>query len=413
MEKYDIAFMKEAIQWASGCHPIKESIPKVGAVIAVDGEVLGRGRRGTGVEGDDHHAEFNAIEQAKAKPMLAKATLYTTLEPCTIDVRRNPLECCTELIHQYRIKKVFVGILDPNQGVTGKGLWRLQDTGVEVALFPHDLSKEILIQNAAFIRSQRTLGAVIVSPKDGEELRTYETSGRHSVRFTCLNPPGSDTYLFSHRQGQCWPQGGPFREIEPGVWEVDAHFGTTGEHVLQLVTANDLASILIRYYRKVTELNRSRRERLRGKIDMSLLGGDYPGIGMNGLPKGLRHEASVTVFVAYNVKLISATLGPETVPRGTSLRILYIIECSEGVPNGIWLGASFRDETGKLFCNTREDKPVSLTKGTNMLYRSFTIAKDAPLGEHWLETSVWQGVAGDSEKSKYIAGRPPLLIKVV
>ena len=120
MEKYDIAFMKEAIQWASGCHPIKESIPKVGAVIAVDGEVLGRGRRGTGVEGDDHHAEFNAIEQAKAKPMLAKATLYTTLEPCTIDVRRNPLECCTELIHQYRIKKVFVGIQTPTRGLLEK-----------------------------------------------------------------------------------------------------------------------------------------------------------------------------------------------------------------------------------------------------------------------------------------------------
>jgi pyrimidine deaminase RibD-like protein len=47
------------------------------------------------------------------------------------------------LIIQYQIRQVFVGVLDPNQGVTGKGLLRLQEAGVEVALFPHDLCKEI------------------------------------------------------------------------------------------------------------------------------------------------------------------------------------------------------------------------------------------------------------------------------
>jgi pyrimidine deaminase RibD-like protein len=234
--------MVEALEWAARCNPVRESIPKVGAIISGGQEVIGRGRRGTGQEGDDQHAEWHAINQVGDKSILAKATLYTTLEPCTREVRSKPLECCTELIRQHQIRRVFVGILDPNQGVTGKGLLNLQEAGVEVALFPHDLSTKVRALNAAFIRSQQTLGAAIVTPAQGEELRTYQSSGKHSVRFTCLNPPGVDTYLLVYQRGQYWPQPGPFREIEPGVWEVDAYFGSTGEQTLQIVTANNLGS---------------------------------------------------------------------------------------------------------------------------------------------------------------------------
>jgi pyrimidine deaminase RibD-like protein len=272
MGNYELEFMQEAIEWANGCHPIKESIPKVGAIIAVGEQPLGRGRRGTGVVGDDLHAEQNAINQVPDKSKLTEATLYTTLEPCTRQVRSKPLECCTELILQHQIKKVFVGILDPNQGVTGKGLYRLQDAGVEVALFPHDLSKIIRIQNAAFIRSQQTLGATIVTPRDGDELRTYGGGEKCPIRFKSLNPPGSDTYLLTYQGGLYWPQPGPFREIEEGVWEIDSYFGSEGEYVLQLVTADTLARALIEYYRKVVGINRGRREKLRGKIDVSLFG---------------------------------------------------------------------------------------------------------------------------------------------
>ncbi len=413
MEEHDLKFMQEAIRWADGCHPIRESIPKVGAVIAAGKEALGRGRRGTGVEGDDEHAEFKAISEVPDKSRLTQGTLYTTLEPCTRHVRSKPLESCTELIRQHQIKRVFVGILDPNQWVTGKGLWSLQESGVEVALFPHELSQKVRVQNADFIRSQQTLGATIVTPKDGEELRTYVSAGRHTVRFKCLNPPGADTYLLLYREGLYWPQPGPFRQVEQGMWDVDAHFGSTGEHALQLVTADSLGSALIRCYRKVVELNRSRREKLRGKIDMSLLGGDYPGIEMNGLPKGLRLEASVNVIVASDVNLISTSAEPQTIPRGKTLNITYEIECAEDIAQGIWLGASFRDVTGKLFFNTSEDKAISLAKGRNSYHRNFTVAKEAPLGDQKVDTSVWRGTVGDSSKSKWIAGRPPIPIKVV
>jgi pyrimidine deaminase RibD-like protein len=412
MTNDDLMFMKEAIAWAKDCQPVKDSIPKVGAIFAIGGSAIARGRRGTGKEGDDEHAEWNAIHSAKDPSKLAQSTLYTTLEPCTSEVRSKPLEACTELIRQHQIKKVFVGILDPNQGVTGKGILRLQEAGVEVALFPHELSKQILAQNATFIRSQKSLGATIISPKDGEDLRTYDTSGRHPVRFKSLNPPGSDTYLLTYRGGLYSPQPGPFRNIEANVWEIDAHFGTTGEHALQLITANSLGASLFGYYRKVVTSNQNRRERLRDKVDPSLLGGDYPGIEMNGLPKGLQLEASVSVFVAYKVELKATFVHPTSISRGQSLTITYEIDCSENIPHGIWLGASFRDQAGKLFCNPREDKPVSLVKGTNRPQRMFTIANDAPLGGQLLGTNLWRGVAGDSSKSKWLDGKPPIAIEI-
>ena len=197
--QHDRKFMEMAIKWANGCQPIKDSIPKVGAIIAVGQQVIGRGRRGTGEQGDDRHAEEDAIKSVEDTSLLAQATLYTTLEPCTPDVGRDPLKCCTELIRRFQIKRAFIGILDPNQGVRGKGLWRLQNTGVEVALFPHDLSKKIRIQNEAFIRFQERLRATTVTPKAGDILRTYESGGKVVFR--------ADAALPSRRFARRWRSG--------------------------------------------------------------------------------------------------------------------------------------------------------------------------------------------------------------
>lgn len=225
-------------------------------------------------------------------------------------------------------------------------------------------------QNAAFIRSQQTLGAEIVAPVPGEELPTYETGGKHTVRFKCNNPPGVNTYLLIYQEGKYWPQAGPFRETEKGVWEIDAHFGSTGDHSLQIVTGSDLANALVRYYRKIVDQNRNRREtllrNLLDKFDASLLGGDYPGIEMNGLPKGFQLEASVNVKVAFYVDLMSVEAEPTTISRGKTLKIKYEIKCSEDVHKGIWLGASFKDKAGNFFHNTSEDKAVSVTRGTTI-----------------------------------------------
>jgi pyrimidine deaminase RibD-like protein len=296
----DHEFMLEAIKWAEACHPSKESIPKVGAIIVAENRVIGRGRRGTGAEGDDEHAEKNALQTVTEadRSLLPKSILYTTLEPCTGEVRSIPHESCTELILQHKIPKVFIGILDPNQGVTGKGLWRLQHNNVDVELFPHKLVQQLRVQNAPFIRLQDTLGATIISPKNGDVLHTYKTGGKVTLQVKCLNPPSTNNHLLSLAYGQCWPQLNAFRQVGPRLWEVDANFGGTGDHTLQIITANELGNILIEYYKKIVRLNRARRDKFKDKPEISLLGGDYNGIPMNGSPKGFRVEASVAVTIA-------------------------------------------------------------------------------------------------------------------
>jgi pyrimidine deaminase RibD-like protein len=307
MREADERLMREAIEWAKVCNPVKESVPKVGAIIAVDGKPIGRGRRAPGLEGDDQHAEWHAIENVKDKSQLPNATLYTTLEPCTPEVRTDPEKCCTRLIRKHQVRKVFIGILDPNQGVTGKGLSALQEENVEVALFPHELAKQIRAINADFIRTQQSLRATIISPKEGEVLRAYETGDSVKLSFTCLNPPGDNNFLLQFRDGVCYPQSGPLRQVSGQNWEVPTHFGLTGEHTLQLVTATtNLGKTLIDFYWKVVDTNHKRRDRLKQKLsddDMTLLRGDYIGIPMGSLPKGFRLEASVTVTIAEKPKV--------------------------------------------------------------------------------------------------------------
>jgi hypothetical protein len=190
-------------------------------------------------------------------------------------------------------------MLDPNQGVTGKGLWRLQDSGVEVALFPHELAQQIRALNAPFIRTQQSWGARIVGPTPGMELETYKTGGRYPVRFTAVNAPTERNFLVTIKNGRCWPQKSAFRHIEGDTWEVDSHFGSTGIHELHLITASDLGLVLINYHSQTLQVNYERKAKIAAECPSALkfLSEIYPGIPMASLPKGLRSETSVTVNV--------------------------------------------------------------------------------------------------------------------
>ena len=100
--------------------------PSVGAVLVVDDRIIGEGF--TSPYGGNH-AEVNAISAVRDSSLLATATMYVTLEPCSHFGKTPP---CADLIIKSEIKKVVIGCIDSNVLVAGKGIERLQNAGCEV-----------------------------------------------------------------------------------------------------------------------------------------------------------------------------------------------------------------------------------------------------------------------------------------
>jgi len=116
--------------------------PMVGAVLVKRGKVVGQGYH---ARAGEPHAEIVAIKNAGEK---AKgATLYLNLEPCTHYGKTPP---CVPAVIEAGVKKVVVGIEDPNPLVKGRGVARLQQAGLDVKAGV--LEKECHRLNEAFCK---------------------------------------------------------------------------------------------------------------------------------------------------------------------------------------------------------------------------------------------------------------------
>lgn len=117
-------YMRRAIQLAHKGEGHVSPNPLVGCVIVKDGKIISEACH-------EHigqfHAERNALLRCKEDP--AGADLYVTLEPCCHYGRTPP---CTEIILEKKIKRVYIGAMDVNPLVAGKGAKILEDAGVEV-----------------------------------------------------------------------------------------------------------------------------------------------------------------------------------------------------------------------------------------------------------------------------------------
>ncbi len=99
--------------------------PRVGAVVVDSfGNVIGEGaHERPGLP----HAEVVALEAAG--PQAAGSTMYVTLEPCNHTGRTGP---CVAAIVRADVEKVVVGMLDPDEQVSGRGIAALRAAGVGV-----------------------------------------------------------------------------------------------------------------------------------------------------------------------------------------------------------------------------------------------------------------------------------------
>ena len=120
--------------------------PMVGCVVVKDNEIITEGYH---EYYGGLHAERNALTNTAAD--CKDATLYVTLEPCCHHGKTPP---CTDIIIEKGIKKVVVGLLDPNPLVSGKGISILQNAGIEVVTgLEEDKIKEL---NKVFLKYIKT-----------------------------------------------------------------------------------------------------------------------------------------------------------------------------------------------------------------------------------------------------------------
>ncbi len=127
--------------------------PMVGAVIVDScGEIVGCGYHERCGEA---HAEVNAINDLITKcpdsysEILRESTMYVTLEPCSHYGKTPP---CADRIISEAIPRVVVGCLDPFVKVSGRGVKKMQDAGIEVVVGV--LESECRELNRRFITAQ-------------------------------------------------------------------------------------------------------------------------------------------------------------------------------------------------------------------------------------------------------------------
>ena len=129
LNKSDETFMGRCLQIARNGRANCRPNPMVGAVIVDSiGNIIGEGYHQRFGEA---HAEVNAFRNVRPadEHLLADATLYVSLEPCSHYGKTPP---CADLIVSKHVRRVVVGCQDPFPEVQGRGIKILKEAGIDV-----------------------------------------------------------------------------------------------------------------------------------------------------------------------------------------------------------------------------------------------------------------------------------------
>lgn len=138
--------MSEAIRSAKKSRSSTHPNPRVGALVLRGGETVARGHH---ERAGAPHAETRALDAAGEAAR--GATLVVTLEPCCHVGRTPP---CTDAIVRAGIRRVVVGMIDPNPLVNGRGVSRLREAGIEVVIGARE--EECRALNPAYLKWRAT-----------------------------------------------------------------------------------------------------------------------------------------------------------------------------------------------------------------------------------------------------------------
>ena len=122
--KTDVFYMQEAINLAKkGLYSTKPN-PAVGCVLVKDGLIIAEGWH---QKAGQPHAERVALANAGDKA--EGSTAYVTLEPCSHYGKTPP---CADALIEAKVARLVVAMQDPNPLVSGQGIQRIKNAGIEV-----------------------------------------------------------------------------------------------------------------------------------------------------------------------------------------------------------------------------------------------------------------------------------------
>jgi len=121
---FDKKYMRFAINLAKNQNGLTGTNPSVGCVIVKNKKIISYGV--TNLNGRPH-AETIALNKNKNKN--SGSSVYLTLEPCSHYGKTPP---CTAALVENGISEVYVGMLDPNPEMNGKGVEALEKAGIMV-----------------------------------------------------------------------------------------------------------------------------------------------------------------------------------------------------------------------------------------------------------------------------------------
>ncbi len=147
-QKNNEKFIKKCITLAKKGEGKVSPNPLVGAIVTdKNGVVAGYGWH---KKYGEAHAEVNAVNMAKENNVDIKGgTIYVSLEPCSHQGKTPP---CADMIIKEGFKKVVIGCVDPNPVVSGNGIKKLKNAGIEVVTGV--LENECKALNEIFIKNQ-------------------------------------------------------------------------------------------------------------------------------------------------------------------------------------------------------------------------------------------------------------------
>lgn len=129
----DLKYMMLSIEEANKSVPAPQAYCVGAALVDGNGELLSTGfsRELPG----NTHAEECALAKISNDVDLTGATMYTTMEPCSVRLSGN--RPCASRIIEAKIERIVVGVREPPNLVSCEGISLLEREGIQVVIVPN------------------------------------------------------------------------------------------------------------------------------------------------------------------------------------------------------------------------------------------------------------------------------------